>query len=284
MSRRNFLFHVLGGLILILLASCNPAQVTAPPQPQPLSTSNPDAFSTMVAETAAAFMAQTVEAMPTATATLPPPTETQSPTITATPTDANESTSLTEMEDGLTQFLDYQAGIKLSFPVGWVAVRLSEQEFMDAWVDAVDNPVLQHSMEFVQNLDPVTHRVHAFNTQTGYVYEGQGSIIAILFAQGDTRELEKVVEDELQPKEFDGYRLISPKYQVRPDGVEFFTMDESWQVISSTAQQVMLYHKRAIFKVTTGTVSMDLYTPLESKDVALSEFDALIQQLSIFVP
>jgi hypothetical protein len=161
---------------------------------------------------------------------------------------------------------------------------LDNQEFTDAWVDAVDDPILQYSMESVQNLDPVTHRVHAFNTQAGYVYEGQGSIIAILFSQDDTRELEKVVEDELQPKELDGYRLISPKYQVRPDGVEFFTVDESWQVISSTAQQVMLYHKRVIFKVSTGTVSMDLYAPLENKDVALSEFDALIQQLSIFAP
>jgi len=284
MSRRNFLVHVLSGLILILLASCSPAQVTVPPQPQPLSTSNPDAFSTMVAGTAAAFMTQTAEAMPTATATLPPSTEPPSPTITATPTDANASTSLTDMEDGSTQFFDYQAGIKVTFPVGWIAVRLSEQEFMDAWVNAVDDPVLQHDMESVQQLDPVIHRVHAFNAQTGYVYEGQGSTIAILFAQGDTRELEKVVEDELQPKDLEGYRLISPKYQVRPDGVELFTVDESWQTLSSTAQQVMLYHKRVIFKVSTGTVSIDLYAPLEIKDVALSEFDALIQQLSIFEP
>lgn len=284
MSQRNLFVYILIGLFMTLIVSCSPAQVTPAPQPQPLSTSNPDAFKLMVAETAAAFMTQTVEAMPTATVTLPPPTETAIPTVTLTPTPDVETTSLSEMEDGSTQFFDYQAGIKLTFPAGWMAVRLSEPEFMDAWVDAVDDPVLQYGMESVQALDPIIHRVHAFNTQDGYAYDGQGSMIAVQFSEGDTQELEKIAEEELQPKELEGYRLISPQYQVRPDGLELFVLEESWQDASSTEQQVMTYHKRVVFKVSNGTVFIDFYTPLEIKDTVQPEFDQLIDQLATYIP
>ena len=285
MAKNYLITFMLSGLtILLLVTACTPAPAVVSTQPQPLSTSNPDAFSTLVAETAGVFITQTMQAIPTATETILLPTETPPPTGTATSTDDNESTSLTEMEDGTTQFFDYQAGVKLSFPAGWLAVRLSELEFMDAWVAAVDDPIMLSSMEAVQSLDPVTYRVHAFNTQEGYVYDGQGSTIAVLFAQSDMRELENLAEDELQPKGLESYRLIAPSYQVRPDGLELFILEESWQGVSSTEQPVMIYHERVIFKVSTGTVMIDLYAPLEIQDSLLPEFDTLIEQISIFVP
>ena len=284
MSRKNSLVFILGWLVLLLVVSCSPAQVTAPPQPQPLSTSNPSLFSTMVAEKAEAFMTQTMEAMPTATATLPPPTNTPTPTITATPTDTNEKTSLSKMEDGSIQFFDYQAGLELTVPAGWLAVRLSEQEFLDAVVAAEDEPVLLYHLEAIKNLDPVIYRLHAFNTKEDYVYEGEGSSISVLFIKGNTQELELIAEAEVQPKNFDNYELITSEYQVRTDSLELFTLDESWQVVSSTEQQVTVYHKRVVLKVSNGTVYIDLYAPSELKDDVLPEFNTLIEGLSIFVP
>lgn len=284
MSKKNFLLYILGGIVFLLLVSCSPAQVSQQPQRQPLSTSDPDAFSTMVAGKAQAFMTQTMEAMPTSTATLPPPTDTPTPTITATPTDTSQKTSLSKMEDESIQFFDYQAGIKMTLPAGWLAVRLSEPDFLDAWVNATDDPVLQHIMEAVQDLDPIIHRMHAFNTQDEYVYEGEGSTIAFLFVEGNTQELEMIAEVEVQEKDLPEYEFVTSKYQVRTDSLELFTLEESWQVSSSTEQQVTVYHKRVVFKVTTGTVYIDLFTPFEIKDDVLAEFDTMVEGLSIFVP
>ena len=283
-KRKSILYPFFISFILMLVASCTPASVTAPPQPQPLSTTNPDAFSTFVAGTAEAYMTQTMEAMPTMTATLPPPTETPSPTVTATPTDTNDSTSLSEMEDEAVQFFDYRAGIKLTFPAGWKAVRLSEQEFTDAMTAAEDDPVLQYSMDSVKNLDPIVYRVHAFNTASGYTYEGQGSILAILFMQGDTRELEKIAEEEVQPKELDGYEFIISKYILRTDALEVFVLEENWEETPSTEEKVTVHHKRAVFKVSNGAVFIDLVTPAEVKENALAEFDALVEGLALFTP
>jgi len=251
-----------------------------------MSTTNPDAFGTMVASTAQAFMTQTMEALPTPTATTPAATETptSTPSVTKTSTNTTDIPTLTKMEDGTTQFLDYQAGVKLTVPSGWLAVRLGQQEYLDAQDSATDNPVLLHSLAAIQDLDPAIYRLHAFNTQEGYTYGGEGSRISVLFIEGDTQELELIAEAEVQPKDFEGYELITSKYQIRTDGLELFTLEENWQVESSTKQQVMVYHKRVVFKVSNGTIYIDLSIPSEIKDNGLLVFQTLIDQLSLFTP
>lgn len=284
MSQKSLNILIIIGMTFLLLVSCTPAQAI-PTQQQPASTSNPGVFSTMVASTAAAMMTQTMQAMPSPTATMSAPTESLPPTVTATPTDASEKTSLSEMEDESIQFFDYQAGITLTFPTGWKAARLSEQEFADMQQEAEESdPVLQHSMESVKDLDPIIYRVHAFNTQDDYVYEGEGSLMDVLFIEGDTQELELIAEAEVQPKELDGYQLIAPKYQIRTDSLELFTLEESWSVTSSTEQQVTIFHKRVVFKVSSGTTYIDLYVPSEIKDDVLAEFNDMVEKMSIFVP
>jgi len=291
MSQKNPFIYILGSVILIFVAACAPT-ATVPTQQQPISTSNPSVFSTAVAGTAAAFLTQTMEAMPTPTVTLPAPTETPTPIPTSTPTvtatstdvDVNEKTSLSEMEDNSTQFFDYQAGVKLTIPVDWLAVRLSEQEYLDAKNEAVEDSVLMHGLEAIQDLDPVIYRLHAFNTQEGYVHEGQGSHIAVLFIEGDTQELELIAEVEVQPKDFEGYKFLSFEYQEIADSLEIFALEETWEVISSTELQVDVYHKRVVFKVSTGTVYIDLQVPSELSNAILAEVDTMVEQLSVFVP
>ena len=291
MAQNKFSFHIIISGFLLLIMACVTTTVIPTQQPQqPVSTSNPSVFATTVAGKVAAFMTQTVEARPSPTATLLPPTETPSPTttpsptITPSPTKPTERTTLSEMEDNSTQFFDYQAGLKLTVPEGWLTVRLSEQEYLDAWLLAVKDLVLQHELESINDLDPDIFRLHALNTQDEYVYEGQGSSIAVLFIDGDTQELKLIAEAELQLKDFENYELITSEYPERADDLELFTLEEQWQVTSSTDKQVTLYHKRAAFKVSAGTVYIDLYVPSEIKDEVLPEFDTMIEQLSVFTP
>ena len=285
MLRKLFFFCSTSLIVLGLVTACVPARVTpAPTQPKPLSTANPDAFSTLVAGTADALMTQTVEAMPSPTSTMSLPTGTGAPTATQTPEISALGTSLKVLEDGTVLFTDNIAGIRLTVPLGWLSVRINEPEYTQAWVDASYDPALASGMEAIQDLDPETFRLIAFNTQDGYVYEGQGSQINVIFAKDDPKTLDEIAQAEEQAKFFEKYELIFSGYKIRPDTLEIFTVEQQWQVNSSTEQPVMLYYKRVIFKVASGTVAVDLYAPVPIKDAVVPEFDRMVEQLSLFTP
>jgi hypothetical protein len=188
------------------------------------------------------------------------------------------------LEDGSILFTDNIAGIKLTIPAGWITVRLNEAEYFQVWSLTVDDPVLQHSLEGIQNLDPARYRLHAFNTQPDYVYAGEGSQINVVFVRDDPRTLEQVAEDEKQPQVFTDYALISSEFQVRPDGLQIFFIEERWQGISSKNEPVGIYYKGALFKVPTGTVAVDLFVPADISHELVPAFDQMVGQLALFTP
>ena len=294
MLRKFFFFCSTSLITFSLITACVPARVTpAPNQPRPLSTANPNAFSTLVAGTANAGMTQTAAAIPspTATSTLPSPTPTMplptgtdAPTATQTPEISALGTSLKVLDDGTVLFTDSIAGIHLTIPLGWLSMRINEPEYTQAWADASYDPALASGMETIQDLDPETFRLIAFNTQDGYVYAGRGSQVNVIFAKDDPKTLEEIAEAEEQAKFFEKYELISSGFKIRPDTLETFTIEQQWQETLPTEQAAMLYNKRVIFKVASGTVAIELYAPAQIKDAVVPEFDRIVEQMSLFTP
>jgi len=285
MFQKHSFVYVTSLVALLLILACVTAPAVA--TQQPLSTADPNAFSTMVAEAAGAFMTQTAEAAPLAsspTPSLPSPTDTLLPTPTETPVTSQAGTSLSQLEDGSTLFVDNVAGVKLTIPASWLTVRLNEPEYLQVWSLTVDNPVLQHGLEGIQNLDPAQYRLHAFNTQPDYVYEGEGSQINVVFVRDDVRTLEQVADDEKQPQVFTEYALISSEFQIRPDSLELFIIEEQWRGTSSTNAPVMIYYKGVFFKVPSGTVAVDLFVPADIKHEVVPAFDQMVEQMAIFTP
>ena len=285
MFRKHSFLYIISLTALLLILACVTAPAVA--TQQPLSTADPNAFSTMVAEAAGVLMTQTAEAAPLAsspTPSLPPPTETPLPTPTETPVTSQAGTALSQLEDGSTQFIDNLAGVKLTIPAGWVTVRLNEPEYFQVWAVTVDDPVLQYGLENILSLDPDQYRLHSFNTQADYVYEGEGSQINVVFVRDDVRTLEQVAEDERQPQVFTEYALISSEFQIRPDSLELFILEEQWRGTSSTNAPVMIYYKGVFFKVPSGTVAVDLFVPADIKHEVVPAFDQMIEQLAVFTP
>ena len=288
MVRKHSIVYLTSLIALILILACVMTPIAAPvPTQQSLSTTDPNAFSTMVAEAAGALMTQTAEAapvLPTPIPTEPLATETPPPTPTETPVASASGTSLTQLEDGSTEFIDNVAGIQLTIPARWVAVRLNEPEYFQVWSLTVDDPVLQYALAGIQNLDPTQYRLHAFNTHPDYVYEGQGTQISVKFVMGDARTLEQVAEDEKQPQVFPEYALISSEFQARPDNLQLFSIEEQWQGISSTNMPVTLYYKGYSFKVPSGTVTVELTMPFKINYEVVPVFDQLITNMTVFTP
>jgi hypothetical protein len=287
LRRHSFVYLVSVSILLVVLACATIPAIPAQPAAQPLSTTDPDAFATLVADSAAAFLTQTAEAQPASpslTPSLPSLTNTPAPTPTATPVASREGTALSQQEDGSTLFTDTLAGVRLTIPAGWVTVRLNEPEYYQVWSLTVDDPVLQHGLEGIQNLDPARFRLHAFNTQPDYVYEGEGSQINVVYVREDVRTLEQIAEDEKQPQAFTDYALLSSEFQVRPDGLELFIIEEQWRGTSATEASVMIHYKGVIFKVTSGTVAVDLFVPAEISHEVVPVFDRMIEQMAIIIP
>jgi hypothetical protein len=286
MVRKHSIVYLTSLITLLLILACVTTPVAAPvPTQQSLSTTDPNAFSTMVAEAADALLTQTAEAapaMPSPAPTEPLATETPLPIPTETPVTSSSGTSITQLEDGSTQFIDNIAGLQVTIPAGWVTVRLNEAEYFQVWSLTVDDPVLQYALAGIQNLDPSQYRVHAFNTQPDYVYEGQGTQINVKFVMGDTRTLEQVAEDEKQPQVLPEYALISSEFQVRPDNLQLFSIEEQWQGVSSTNMPVTLYYKGFSFKVSSGTVTVELTMPFKINYEVVPIFDQMIGQLTVF--
>lgn len=89
MIRKHSFAYITSFIAVLVVLACvtTPVIPTLIPTQQPVSTSNPDMFSTMVANAAGAFMTQTAEAapLPSPTPDAPLPTETPPPVATDTP-------------------------------------------------------------------------------------------------------------------------------------------------------------------------------------------------------
>lgn len=286
MFRKHSTVYITSLAALLLILACVTTTPAAPTQGA-VSTTDPNQFSTMVAEAAGALMTQTAEAqpvLPMPTPTAPLPIETPVLAMTETPVTSQAGTSLSQLENGSTQFVDYVAGVRLRIPAGWVTVRLNEPEYTQIWELTVDNPVLKHGLEGLQTLDPARYRLHAFNTQLDYVYMGEGSQINVAFIQDDARTLEQVAEDETQPQAFTEYALISSEFQVWPESLELFIIEEQWRKTSSTDAQVMIYYRSAITKVPSGTVVVELFAPFDISHEVVPVFDRMVVQMVLFTP
>ena len=285
MFRKHSTVYITSLAALILILAC----VTTPvvPTQGAVSTTDPNQFSTMVAEAAGALMTQTAAAQPVLPLSSPTaslPVETPVAIMTEAPVTSQGGTSLSQLEDGSTQFVDYIAGIRLRIPAGWVTVRLNEPEYNQIWELTVDNPVLKQGLEDLQTLDPARYRLHAFNTQPDYVYMGEGSQINVAFIQNDARTLEQVAEDEAQPKAFTEYTLISSEFQVWPESLELFIIEKQWRKMSVTDALVMIYYRGAIVKVPSGTVIVELFAPFDISHEVVPVFDQMVVQMVLFTP
>lgn len=285
MFRKHPAIYIVSFSALFFVLAC--ATTSVAPTQGAVSTTDPNAFSTMVAEAAGDLLTQTAEAQPASlspTPGLPPLTETLIPTPTETQVTSQSGTSLSLLEDDSMQFIDNLAGIKLTIPTGWIAVRLNESEYFQIWELTAGDPVLKYGLESIQSLDPARYRLHAFNTQPNFIYQGEGSQISVIYVRDDTRTLEQVAEDEKQPQIFTEYALISTEFQIRPDGLELFIIEEQWRKTSSIDTQVMIYYKGAHFKVPSGTAVIELFVPFDISHEVVPVFDQMVERMVILIP
>lgn len=277
MKKQRGLFATLI-LLTAALACVIPGTQTAstiPPTPD-------TRLGTMVAETVSAAVELTALAAPTET----PPTATLEPTVTPTPEISGAGSTLTAQDDGSTLFVDERAGYQLRVPTGWLAVRVNEQEYYDAFqLSVLANERLTAALQSIQNLDPATFRLFVLDIDEEHIQNDIVTNVNLVWDPQTTISFD--TEDDLQsladelPATVQGLTVTSVNIIVPISGVPYGEIQSEISGLNTAGVPVRLYQKMAVFKLKTGTLVVTFTTEGGFTETTLPLFDGMLESLII---
>jgi hypothetical protein len=251
MKKKRGLFATLI-LLTAALACVIPGTQTAstiPPTPD-------TRLGTMVAETVSAAVELTALAVPTET---PPPTATPEPTVTPTPEISGAGSTLTAQDDGSTLFVDERAGYQLTVPTGWLAVRVNEQEYFDAFqLSVLANERLQSTLQSIQTQDPNTFRLLVVDIDEEHIQNDIVTNVNLIWDPQTVISFES--EEELQaiaaelPAAVNGLTVSSVNIIVPLNGAPYGEIQSEISGLNTAGVPVTLYQKMTVFNLKTGAL------------------------------
>ncbi len=298
-SRRTFL---MGPILLAIILACVVPGLPTTSAPLPAPTADSDAIETMVAGTVSAAIAQTHQSIPSPSpvvivvtasadstptvASSPTPTSTITPAFTATSTQSPSQSALTRHEDGSILFRDDLAGYKIKLPPGWLAIRVKEKEYLDAFSLAeAANTHVQQSLLGIQNEDPNILRLFAiepariqneFVTDMRFVLD-KGTHIS-LGTDADLQSIAAKIPDTATVFRFE---MTSVKMGVSDSGVSFGVIEAGSSFTSAAGIDVALYQRQVFFNAPAGRQSIVFTTVADLKDTLLPAFDSMLRTIEI---
>lgn len=300
-SRRTFFVAL---TLLVTIPACVIPGITTPAAPLPTLTVDSSAIETMVALTVSAAIAQTEQSAPTpkpasvivvtvpVTATLTPtvtPTYAPQATATSTPEMASPSqSSLTKLEDGSLSFVDNRAGYEVKLEPDWLAVRVNEKEYLEAFSLAeAANTHVQQALLGVQNEDPNALRLFALDTKPEHIQNEFLSDMRFVLDAGKVISLNsgedlQAIADKV-PASATAFRfeVISTRILTSANGIQFGVIEAESSFENIAGVDVPLYQKQVYFNARGGLQSITLTTLDNLKPVLLPIFDAMLDTIKL---
>ncbi len=239
----------------------------------------------MVVETVSAALAQTQQSVPTPTL---PPTSTSMPTATVSPTPETNSSasSLTKLDDGSTYFADSLVEFEITIPAGWLAVRINQQEYLDAWLlPELANPALQRSLGSIENLDPTDLRLFVLDIQEGHTEIDFVTNINFYWDKSSDLSLENdedlKAEAATLPQALPGLEVTATEISATSLGIPVGSITSKTPVTTLGGVNLEIFQKQVFVKVGEGVLIITLSTTEELKQATLSQFDAAIDTMAV---
>ena len=307
MSNRRTLFIAL--MFLAVITACVVPGLQTSSTPLPTLTVDTGQIETMVAGTVSAVIAQTEQSVPSPTPTVastatlaaaPTPTSTAAPVDTSTPVPTPSGTptptvspsqsTLTKQGDGSVLFTDELAFYKIKLPAGWLAIRVNEKEYLDAFsLGEAANTHVQQSLLSVQTEDPNILRLFAIDTQAAHI---QNEFVTDMrFVLDEEMDISLNTDEELQaiareiPASAEVFRfdVTSVKIFTSANGIDFGVIEATSSFTNAVGVDVALYQKKVFFNVPVGTQSITLTTVADLKGALLPAFDAMLETVEIIL-
>lgn len=270
-----------GALLLLItaLACVLPGQPSAsPPRPTPDTR-----LGTMVAETVSAALEMTQQALPTPTT---PPTSTPEPiaTPTAETVESSGSTLRAEAEDTII-FIDERAGYHMEVPPAWLAMRVNQQEYLDAWLlPMASNPAFQRSLGSVQDQDPDRFRLFLFDKNEEHIDGGFVTNVNLLW-----NEQEVSLEDETDlmaladalPDSLPGSEVLAVEIRPLENGTKIGVVTSRLEAVTLDDVAVVLFQKQVFIDLPVGTLAVTLSTTETWRETVEPSFDAMLETFTL---
>lgn len=274
--------YITGSILFFAMLACIVPGLSQPSAPPTFDLST---IPTMVVLTANALQAQTAIAAPptpfeTLTATLAP-TE----SVTATPKVSFAGTSLILRDDQTTVFTDYRVGIELIIPAGWLAVRINEDEYYDAWVlPELSNPAYQRALASIQDRDPNDARLYILDIQEGHLQGGMVTNVNLFLYNKEEIALENDADVSSIADSFaeamPGLKVLTAKLSATPSGIPIGISTSKMPATTVENVDVIVFYKQIFLKSKMGLLTITLSTTEELKDAVLPAFDAMIETMT----
>lgn len=278
MNKRQPIFFAASLLLLTILACAVPGQQTASP---PAPTVDPAQLDAIVVQTVSAVLEQTAAA---ATPTLPA-TATFEPTPPPTATPLQQS-AITSLEDGTTFFADPKVGFNLSIPPGWLAVRIDQIEYYDAFsLPQAADPMVQAVLMDINDLDPGVFRLFIFDLQDGHVQNGFVNNVNFVWKLDEsisvkTDEEIKAVAAEL-PASVPGLVVTSSSISKTSHDILIGMILSDISTQQSDGTELALFQKQVFLNVKEGLLVITFTTQQDIKDATLPFFDTMIESIQL---
>ena len=280
MTHRQTYFFAL--IFLATVTACVVPGLAAPTAPSLFApTTDPGRLETMVAATVSAAIAETEQARPTPTLV-----SNSEPTQTATAEPITSGSTLTLQDDGSTVFVDERAGYQITIPDGWLAVRVNEKEYYDAWnlAEAAD-PNIQAILLDMKAADPNIHRLRVIDTQDGHIQSD--FVTDISFNLNEQRAFNSIedlqaIANELPdaPSAF-SFEVATVQTIIAPSGIQFGVIEATSSFTNTSGDLVNIYLKQIVFKVKNGSQSVVFLTVEGLKESTLPAFDSMIETIKL---
>jgi hypothetical protein len=247
---------------------------------------------TMVAGTVSAAITQTALAQPTSTPTsaataTATATATSTPAPTETPTPQAQST-LTKQADGSILFADARAGYQIKLPAGWLAVRVTEQEYLDAFsLEEAANTNIQQSLLSIQTEDPNTFRLLAIDTKAAHIQNDFVTDMRFVLDEKKAISLSsdadlKAIADKVSASAtVFRFEVTSVKIVTTASGTKLGVIEAKSSFENAAGANVAIYQKQVFFNTKSGTQSIIFTTVTDLKQTTLPAFDTMLETIDL---
>jgi hypothetical protein len=276
MKKNRWVFAL---ILLTTLACVVPGLSTDAPQPLP----TPDTrLENMVALTVSAALEMTQQAQLTPT---PIPTQTAEPTSTSTPEADSAGSSLTENDDGSFTFIDELGKYQITVPQELLALRINQQEFLDAWLLPVaSNPTVQSQLNLIQKQDPNVFRLFAFDFNEKYIDGGFVTNVNFLW---DGEELS--LEDETgitdvansYTDQLPNSKVLTTELITLENGIRAGIITSNMPAVTLDGANIVVYQKQVFLDLSTGTLIITLSTTETWQENFEPLFDNMLTSFNI---
>jgi hypothetical protein len=279
MKRQRVFFAVL--LLLTFALACAVPALPSASQPPP----TPDTrLGTMIAGTVSAALELTALSVPTEPQ--PPPTAAPEPTAVPGAALPVPGSTLTAQDNGSVLFVDENAGYRITVPAGWLAVRLNEREYYDAFLlPQAANERIQTTLQSIRNQDPATFRLLIVDVLEGHIQHEIVTNVNLIWDPNTTFSFDS--GDDLQsladtlPSGVDGLTVTSVDIVIPPGGIAHGEIQSEIGGYNVLGQGVTLHQKMMIFNLRKGALAITFTTESGFSETTLPMFGAMIETLVI---